>query len=90
MEHARIFGENVKHKVDEAVQQINSPSKAIPTHAQNNDKKDEVTDSEEFEQAISAAAEEAAAGTSSPGDLYVSAASSDVEDATNEVSVARV
>lgn len=89
MEHARNFGENVKHKVDEAVQQINSPTKAIPTHAQNNDKKDEVTDSKEFEQAISAAAEEAAAGTSQ-GNLYVSAASSDVGDATSEASVARV
>ena len=89
MEHARNFGENVKHKVDEAVQQINSPTKAIPTHAQNNDKKDVVTDSKEFEQAISAAAEEAAAGTSR-GNLYVSAASSDVGDATSEASVARV
>ena len=89
MEHARNFGENVKHKVDEAVQQINSPTKAIPTHAQNNDKKDVVTDSKEFEQAISAAAEEAAAGTSQ-GNLYVSAASSDVGDATSEASVARV
>jgi hypothetical protein len=85
MEHARNFGENVKHKVDEAVQQINSPTKAIPTHAQNN----EVTDSKEFELAISAAAEEAAAGTSR-GNLYASAASSDVGDATSEASVARV
>jgi len=89
MQHARNVAENMKHKVDEAVQQINSPTKG--TLPQNKEKKKETKDLNKFEQAISAVADEATAGASR-GQLYVSAVSSDADDATltTEASVERV
>mmetsp|Transcript_26775 Transcript_26775/g.29989 ORF Transcript_26775/g.29989 Transcript_26775/m.29989 type:complete len:90 (+) Transcript_26775:941-1210(+) len=86
MQHARNVAENMKHKVDEAVQHINSPTKGTPT--QNKEKKKETKDSNTFEQAISAGVDEAAIGASR-GQLYVS---SDADDATlaTEASVERV
>jgi hypothetical protein len=58
MQHAKNVAENVKHRMGEAVQQINSPNKISNTQKTG---VDEVTDYKEFEKAITAA-EEAATG----------------------------
>ena len=57
MEHAKNVASNVRHRVDEAVQHYNSPSRK---KGQTKDGRDSVT-SKGFEQAIAAAAEEATA-----------------------------
>jgi hypothetical protein len=91
MQHAKTVAENVKHRVDEAVQNMHSPNKTSQRRDQ--EKGEEVTDSKEFEQAISAA-EVAATGTAaastiltsasaaSQGELYISAVSTDGTDIT--------
>jgi len=91
MQHAKNVAENVKHKMDEAVQHINSPTKGSPTRNKEDNK--EVTGSNQFEQAISA--EEQDTTGISRGELRVSAASADeyfVEDATQttEAAVERI
>lgn len=58
MKHAKNVAENMKHKVDEAVQQMNSPAR--PTKEDGN----EVTDSKQFEEAITAAVQDATGGKS--------------------------
>jgi protein involved in temperature-dependent protein secretion len=65
MQHAKNVAENVRHRVGEAVHHMNSPSKSSTAAIK---AKREVTDSEKFEQAISAAAEEATGPT--PGQKY--------------------
>eukprot|EP00536_Pseudo-nitzschia_multiseries_P013809 jgi/Psemu1/68861/estExt_Genemark1.C_6170022 len=89
MQHAKNVAENVKHKMDEAVQQMNSsPTKGSPTRKSKN----EVTDSSQFEEAISAAEKDTAlTGTNNnDNDIYSSAASTDVEDAAGDPSVERI
>jgi hypothetical protein len=84
IQHAKTVAENVKHRVDEAVQNLHSPSKSSQKRDQ---EKELVTDSKEFEHAISAA-EEAATESERPpmlspaksttrGELYVSDVSAD-------------
>lgn len=95
------LAENVKHRVDEAVQQINSPSKRPIGGAQSKHGR-EVSGAQDFEQAMTAA-EAAAMGASalSPAppllasptessrpNLYISAAST--EDEEGSASLARV
>lgn len=88
MQHAKNVAENVKHKVDEAVQQINSPTKGTRNKA--NKTEVMIEDYNQFEQAISAA-EQDTTGISG-GDLCVSATSTDVEDVTHatEAAVERI
>jgi hypothetical protein len=62
MQQAQNAVENVKHRVDEAVQQYNSPSRR--TSQQPNG--ETVTDLKQFEEAITAAEEAATATTPSP------------------------
>mmetsp|Transcript_17050 Transcript_17050/g.39344 ORF Transcript_17050/g.39344 Transcript_17050/m.39344 type:complete len:410 (-) Transcript_17050:54-1283(-) len=79
MQHAKNVAENVKHKVDEAVQQMNSPAKGSP--ARNNKQRNkEVMNSKKFEQAISAAEKDT--GGDPQRKLYASAMSTDIEDDT--------
>lgn len=89
MQHAKTVAENVKHRVDEAVQNMHSPNK---TSQKRDQEKEEVTDYKEFEQAISAA-EVAATSSAAPpilasasstsrGELYVSEVSTDGTDIT--------
>eukprot|EP00537_Pseudo-nitzschia_pungens_P013111 CAMPEP_0172385774 /NCGR_PEP_ID=MMETSP1061-20121228/3395_1 /TAXON_ID=37318 /ORGANISM="Pseudo-nitzschia pungens, Strain cf. pungens" /LENGTH=410 /DNA_ID=CAMNT_0013114915 /DNA_START=296 /DNA_END=1528 /DNA_ORIENTATION=+ len=83
MQHAKTVAENVKHKMDHAVQQMNSPAKGSPSRKVKNGKNgmNEVTDSNQFEEAISAAAKDTAFNRSA--DIYSSAASTVVDDSTN-------
>lgn len=60
MQSARNMAENVKHRVDEAVQQINSPNR--PTNGDG-----AVTDAKDFEEAISAAEAAATGGSNTDG-----------------------
>lgn len=83
MQHAKNVAENMKHKVDEAVQQMNSPTKGSPPRKT-------VNDSNQFEEAISAA-EKDTTGTRAR-DMYTSAVSTDVDDTTQtgELEVERI
>ena len=85
MQHAKNVAENVKHKVDKAVQQINSS----PTRSNKGSNK-EVMNSNQFEQAISAAEQDTAGNPQA--NLYASAVSTDVEDntQTTEAEVERI
>jgi len=88
MQHAKNVAENMKHKVDEAVQHMNSPTKETSTR--NNERSKEIMDSNQFEQAISAAEQDATATTRD--DRYANAVSTDAEDATQttEAEVERI
>ncbi|VEU37711.1 unnamed protein product [Pseudo-nitzschia multistriata] len=85
MQHAKNVAENVKHKVDEAVQQMNSPAKGASKKNAN-----EITDSNQFEAAISAAEKDTSEAVAK--DMYASVVSTDVEDATerSEPDVTRI
>jgi hypothetical protein len=100
MQHARNVAENVKHRVGEAVHQLNSPSKS-----KKGGKEEGTMDYKEFNQAISAAAEQATAtetrtansaasvldssaattDSSSQGDGNVKEASTDVDEAAASI-----
>lgn len=57
MQHARTVAENVKHKVDEAVQQLNSsPRKGVPI-LQKQTMPNKMTNSQKLERALSTAAD---------------------------------
>ena len=89
MQHAKNVAENVKHKVDEAVQQMNSPSKGSPAR-NSKERNQEVKDSKQFEQALSAAEQDT--GGNPQQKLYASAMSTDIEDDTqaNEPEIERI
>ena len=85
MQHAKNVAENVKHKVDEAVHQMNSSPKESPVRISK-----EGMNSNQFEEAISAAEKDA---TRDPRhNLYASAASTDAEDSIQktEATVERI
>lgn len=82
MQHAKNVAENVKHRVDEAVQSMHSPGKVSQKR---NQEKEEVTDYKEFEKAITAA-EEAATGDSIPPILSSATSTSRAELYVSEVS----
>jgi len=79
MQHAKNVAENVKHKVDIAVQQMNSPARGNPVRNSKEINK-EVMDSNQFEHAISAAEQDTSGNPQQK--LYASAVSTDDEDET--------
>jgi hypothetical protein len=102
MQHAKNVAENVKHRVGEAVQQMNSPAKSKKPI------KEGTMDYQEFNQALSAAEKATApandisssaasvpdsdtpTNASLRGDMYVSEVSTDVDESTALGSTAEV
>jgi len=89
MQHAKNVAENVKHKMDEAVQQINSPTKGSPALS-NKERGKEVMDSNQFEKALSAAEQDTTGNLRE--NLDASAVSTNVENTTKrtEAEVQRI